>query len=920
MLFRSPRDAVQWALYYPPLFDPKSRSDGRNLSPSHELYGQGKITDAIESLNAIPEAERNGDYYSYRAGLLLLVGRADEAEPDIETALRENQNNTDALSLKAIIAIVRNDKTKALELANQAVSIDDKSAAARIALSYALQANFQIEEALNAARQATERDQTNALAWARVAELELSIPNYDKSKEAAEKAVQLNPNLARTQSILGFANLTRIDIKAAKECFNRAIALDQADPLPRLGLGLATIREGKLNEGREQIEIAGSLDPENSLIRSYLGKAYYEEKRDKQAGRQFDLAKERDPKDPTPYFYDAIRKQAENRPIEALREVERSIQLNDSRGVYRSRLLLDQDSAARGVNQATLYTELGFQQLGLAEAIQSVASSPGSSAAHLFMAESYSTLPRHSIAKASEILQSQLHQPLSLNSIPQRTEEKLFSPSLNLPGTNGAGATTTGLSEFSQLYSGDGLRLQLAAIGGNKGTRLEQLGLSLLKGNVAANISRLHLETQGFTQGNDLDRDILNVFLQASFTPRTDVQFEFRNAETDRGDVLTNFEPSSALPLRNRQRIRSLRLGAKHQISSSSDAIVSIAGEKIDAQDEVFDIKTNLRGQAYSVELQTLVRQKNLDVVLGAGSFQGEQELPEAPLFSNASQSQTNFYGYGHFNLVPGSLNLTLGLSADFPDEAGFNRAPLSPKLGVFWHPTPTTLVRAAAFRTLKRRLVSDQTIEPTQIGGFNQFFDDFEGTVSKRYGLGVDHKFAAKIFYGFEGSIRDLSIPVRRFVDAGFENIAWNEKLYRAYLFWLPSDFVAASVEYRSEVFTRPEIFTGLEGFRDVRIQRIPVALGLFFRNRLSVRLIQTYFQERAKLLVAIGFPEVDLREAFWTTDLAISYRLPRRLGYIAFEAKNLLDKQFSFQDSDPLNPTVSARRLLLGKLYLTF
>ncbi len=244
------------------------------------MYSQGKITEAIESLNAINESDRNGDYYSYRAGLLLLVGRADEAEPDIETALRENQNNTDALSLKAIIAIVRNDKTKALELANQAVNIDDKSATARIALSYALQANFKIEEALKEARQATERDQTNALAWARVAELELSIPNYDKSKEAAERAVKLNPNLARTQSVLGFANLTRIDTKAAKESFNKAIELDQADPLPRLGLGLATIREGNFAEGREEIEIAASLDPNNSFIRSYLGKAYYEEKRD----------------------------------------------------------------------------------------------------------------------------------------------------------------------------------------------------------------------------------------------------------------------------------------------------------------------------------------------------------------------------------------------------------------------------------------------------------------------------------------------------------------------------------------------------------------------------------------------------------------------------------------------------------------
>jgi hypothetical protein len=67
-----------------------------------------------------------------------------------------------------------------------------------------------------------------------------------------------------------------------------------------------------LEAGREDIDIAASLDPHNSLARSYLGKVYYEEKRDKQAGDQFAIAKELDPKDPTPWFYDAIRKQSIN--------------------------------------------------------------------------------------------------------------------------------------------------------------------------------------------------------------------------------------------------------------------------------------------------------------------------------------------------------------------------------------------------------------------------------------------------------------------------------------------------------------------------------------------------------------------------------------------------------------------------------
>src|SRR5207253_6952326 len=136
-----------------------------------------------------------------------------------------------------------------------------------------------------------------------------------------------------------FAYLARIDTPAAKASFERAIELDEADPLPRLGLGLAKIRDGDLEAGRQEIEIATSLDPGTSLIRSYLGKAYYEEKRDKLAGIQFDLAKELDPNDPTAWFYDAIRKQTINKPVEALEDLEKSIALNDNRAVYRSRLL-----------------------------------------------------------------------------------------------------------------------------------------------------------------------------------------------------------------------------------------------------------------------------------------------------------------------------------------------------------------------------------------------------------------------------------------------------------------------------------------------------------------------------------------------------------------------------------------------------
>jgi hypothetical protein len=84
-----------------------------------------------------------------------------------------------------------------------------------------------------------------------------------------------------------------------------------------------------------------------------------------------------DPNDPTPWFYDAILKQTQNRPVEALEDLQKSIELNDNRAVNRSRLLLDEDAAARRVNAAGVYRDLGFDQLALSEGFLSLDIDPG---------------------------------------------------------------------------------------------------------------------------------------------------------------------------------------------------------------------------------------------------------------------------------------------------------------------------------------------------------------------------------------------------------------------------------------------------------------------------------------------------------------------------------------------------------------
>jgi hypothetical protein len=59
---------------------------------------------------------------------------------------------------------------------------------------------------------------------------------------------------------------------------------------------------------------------------------------------------------------------------------------------------------------------------------------------------------------------------------------------------------------------------------------------------------------------------------------------------------------------------------------------------------------------------------------------------------------------------------------------------------------------------------------------------------------------------------------------------------------------------------------------------------------------------------------------DQFWVVDASIGYRLPKRLGMVTVEAKNLFNKSFKFQDTDPQNPRIQPKRLILAKFTLAF
>lgn len=932
-----PADAVTWAIYYPPVLDfrPDDFPDRagepwrEDLRRSLAAARTGDLEQAFASLARVPDPAPDPRVAAYRASLLLSVGRVEDAKPAIDRILAQDPGNAAALALAAVVAVVANDREGARKLADEAVARDSASVSARVAQSYARQATSDLDGARESLEAAVRLDPQSALARARLAEILLAQGRVNRARDEAQEAVRLGPDLGRTHTILGFVHLARIEPTQAMEAFEAAIARDPASPLPRLGLGLAKIRRGDLAGGREELEIAVGLDPGDSLLRSYLGKAYYEERRPDRAEVQLDRAVAQDDFDPTPHLYKAILLQSINRPVEALDAIERSIERNDNRAVYRSRELLGRDLASRSVGLGRIYDDLGFTQLALMEGWRSLTDDPSSDSAHRFLADAYSVLPRHEIARVSEILQSQLYQPLNLHPVPP---ELALGSSFIL---RGAGPTDPAFNEYNQLFERNRISLLASGLVGSNDTFGDQVQLSGLYGPLSVSLSQLHYETDGFRPNNDLKRDAYDVFAQLAIGPSTSVLAEFRYEDAKQGDLPLRFDPANFNPdIRQDEKTLSARLGFRHAFAPGSELIGTAA--YLDAEFPTrdvfpgFDLHTDLKG--WLAELQYAFQHRRLRLVTGAGYFDADREDSSTdattgdPITFETKEDihHANVYVYTLLNW-PDQVTWTLGVSGDFYDstQAGFSRDQINPKVGVQWTPFPSTTVRAAFFRTLKRQLVSNQTIEPTQVAGFNQFFDDVDGTDAWRYGIGIDQKLGSRAAIGAEFSARDLSLP---FVDISnpetpvTDRADWNEKLVRAYAYWAPFSWMALTAEYFYESFDRDSAFPGPELFTELRTHRVPLGVAFFHPIGLTLRFRVTYINQEGQFVNIEDNSTTRGQDSFWVADASVSYRLPKRLGIITLEGRNLTNEKFRFQDTDPSSPIVTPERYILLRFTLAY
>jgi hypothetical protein len=125
-------------------------------------------------------------------------------------------------------------------------------------------------------------------------------------------------------------------------------------------------------------------------------------------------------------------------------------------------------------------------------------------------------------------------------------------------------------------------------------------------------------------------------------------------------------------------------------------------------------------------------------------------------------------------------------------------------------------------------------------------------------------------------------------------------------------------------EAVVREEVRTYLQrqnfGFTEVTTHRVPLTVRFFHPSGLGAWLRGTYVNQDGEFQPRGSECCVSGSEDFWVVDAGISYRLPRRYGFLTIGVTNLLDEQFRYQETDLRNPTLQPARAVFARLTLAF
>ncbi|MDY6921095.1 MAG: TonB-dependent receptor [Pseudomonadota bacterium] len=926
---------IDWALYFPAdMVLGVMAESAPELQPALTHVRQQRMDLAVQSLEQLPPS--SGVRPLALATGYLALGNLPRARQ-----LLQGQDSATALALSSLLAALTGQPEQALTLARQArrQSPNRQDLLADLALSYAWQVNMDLAAAYKAAERASNRHPQQAAAWLRRSELAVAMGDIEAAADALQRARSLQPEHPAVRVQSGFVRLFQLQLQAARADFEQVLVQVPGNPQAHLGLGLTLLRQGDTQAGRYQLELAVSLDPVRSVLRSYLGRAYFEEIRDDEAVVQWQLARELDPEDPTPYFYLGVGKLYQSDPVAAVAELETARELNQERALYRSETLLQSDAASRGAALAHAYNEAGHRDgarlAGWSALRQDVSGSQG----HRLLADHYRSDSRYETARASELLQSQIWQPLSAYPLqPQLGETALAT-------VEDAGPQQPGFNEYHPLFTQDGVYGAISGYGAADGAWGNDLVGSVLAGPLALSLGQFHYEANGWRDNAKQEQDLYNGLLQYQVSPQLQLQYEHRELNWDTGYIT----PELGVPLgrdeaeqieRDSDRVavvmrpaadlawalsvqsNDYELRRRSNLGSSDTT-----QDGVDETAKVYEWQWLKRSDAYQllfgleyddVEYRQGVVQ-SLFQELGPGTF---VQL-DVNILQQTEARYQNAYLYFNYQLQP-QLQLNTGLAYVKDDYEGlidtaqvetfgtplFTTVTPSgrvravddepdewlPKLGLVYQVTEDHQVALAAMRSIARPDSVPRTLEPTLFSGFNQLFNDPERTLAKSLALRWDGRMD-DLAMGAAVMRHKLEIPVLDTDNGQRLSSDYDEDSLDLYLYRPLGQEAALSVAgqwLETEWDEGDAINLGVDRFNRYSL---PITLGLFNRSRTSVQLQHTYYKQK---IIEAGAGE-RLEDSEWITDVQLKYRLPSVRGSLVCGINNLQDHRQEFVGGSP-------------------
>jgi tetratricopeptide (TPR) repeat protein len=919
---------VQWSAFVP-LFGQEELAQLARPSEAKaaKLVAEGK---GKEALRLLPQDEHRCSMAGViRARILVSQGDLTRGVGVLESCMKSGGDPrvvAAAASTLSAVKLAQGAGDASRTLAQKGVDADPTSVSARLALSFALQDKGDLDGALAAV---TDTTVVSEDLTARRAEILFMFGRVPEARAILETFTNRS---WYAETVYGFVLMGDRSFDEAQGAFTRAAQMEPGAGLPQMGLGLLEVNRGNLVAGRDRFEKATVLEPSRSLYRSYLAKSYFEADTYDPAEPEYARAIELDPNDPTPHLYRSFMRLAENKPVEALRDIETARDLSDKRDVYRSKFLLDEDSATQSASLSRVYRELGFTQRGRIEAVSAIYDDYQNASAHRLLSETDMAV---------------LTAPSALS---ERRIADLFSPlSINVADSIG---TNVSLNEYSALFERDGWRTGITGgyssyddqftegiLSANKsGNVLTALTASGVHGDGALDDPRSNEGRAGIsfqaqpTWGDRFLTELRGVFFDSDQTEENDIYA----SGTFNGSYLHKFSPETSIIAQTSYRRGKDRLTRPN--NNSSIHFVSPDGSLDEFTAATFDQQQSQYESASENELQVIDttgivtsvltgRYSNYDLDAYDHSTLLTDDLglldDQGVGFESSSKGNVVTSGVDYLATVKATDSLSINAGADyshvgyaarqegpFVSDDQYN-AKLSPQGGLVYRPSNGFIARVGYGQNLGRSSFSSlASVEPTLIGGISQRYQDINpGVIAENFGTGLDFQPWHSTYIGTEWVRRwldDPRVPAVYNADVNFdtgsvttdveysdrESVNAQQDFVSAYIYQIVTDKFVLGNDYRYARYTVEQPDNSLLNTHRNR------AFGrYFFTNMFFAQAGTTYlYQERA------GYEDNGVpngSDAGWLFDAAIGYRLPTRHGFITAGVNNIFGQDFLLEQA---------------------